>query len=300
MLLNEKSELTTSVVVFVSAAIWGLYWLPLRKIEQAGVDASWSVLAIYVVPFIFLLPWMYHRRHAISKNLGAILLIGFPIGAALACYATGFLHTSVLRTTLLFYMTPIWSTLMAMIFLREKTGPRRWIAIGIGLAGLCLMLMGKSSGSASFGVNWGDLSALAAGLLWSAGTVLIRQRPNLDSFDIIPCQYLFAIACSALLIWLLSDSGSTTPTTEAWFASLPWLVGFYVIVFLPSLYACIRGAQLLSPGRVGILMMSEVLVAGISAPLLAGEIITAKEWLATALIVFAATLEITTPQEPVR
>jgi len=47
-------------------------------------------------------------------------------------------------------------------------------------------------------------------------------------------------------------------------------------------------------------MMSEVLVAGISAPLLAGEIITAKEWLATALIVFAATLEITTPQEPVR
>ena len=30
---------------------------------------------------------------------------------------------------------------------------------------------------------------------------------------------------------------------------------------LPTLYICARAAQVLSPGRVGILMMSEVLVA---------------------------------------
>ena len=93
------------------------------------------------------------------------------------------------------------------------------------------------------------------------------------------------------------EQSATIPTSAAWLASLPWLIGFYVVIFLPSLYLCIRGAQLLSPGRVGILMMSEVLVAGISAPLLAGEVISSTEWVATALIVLAAVIEITTGEK---
>ena len=47
-------------------------------------------------------------------------------------------------------------------------------------------------------------------------------------------------------------------------------------------------------------MMSEVLVAGISAPLLAGEVISSSEWVATALIVLATTIEITTTMEKPR
>lgn len=304
ILSKNHSDLTISVFVFISAAIWGLYWLPLRKIEQAGVASSWSVLAIYVVPFFFLLPWVIARRHSLWRNAGPVLLIGFPVGAALACYATGFLHTTVLRTTLLFYMTPIWSTLLAMIFLKEKTGLRRWIAIATGLIGLCLMLLGKDNTAAQAAINWGDISALAGGFFWSVGTVLLRKKPDLDSFEVIPAQYLFAIAFSAIIIWISTTAGTATnqsisfPAMGAWIDSLPWLIGFYVVIFLPSLYVCIRGAQLLSPGRVGILMMSEVLVAGISAPLLAGELISTLEWVATALIVFAAALEITTPPKP--
>lgn len=306
ILSKNQSDLTISMVVFLSAAIWGLYWLPLRKIEQAGVAASWSVLAIYVVPFLFLVPWMIVRRHALLNKAGPILLIGFPIGAALACYATGFLHTTVLRTTLLFYMTPIWSTLLAMVFLQEKTSPRRWLAIILGIGGLCLMLLGKDDPSAQpYAINWGDISALMGGIFWSVGTVLLRKAPQLDSFDIIPAQYLFAIAFSAIFVWagmsteasLSLEQSATIPTSAAWLASLPWLIGFYVVIFLPSLYLCIRGAQLLSPGRVGILMMSEVLVAGISAPLLAGEVISSTEWVATALIVLAAVIEITTGEK---
>jgi len=169
ILSKNNSDITVSVVVFISAAIWGLYWLPLRKIEQAGVGSSWSVLAVYVVPFLFLLPWAIIRRHALWRNAGPVLLIGLPIGAALACYATGFLHTTVLRTTLLFYMTPIWSTLLAMIFLQEKTGLRRWIAIGTGLFGLCLMLTAKDSATALAAINWGDISALMAGFFLVCG-----------------------------------------------------------------------------------------------------------------------------------
>lgn len=295
----KQSELTTSVIVFLSAAVWGLYWLPLRRIDEAGVTAGWSVLAIYVVPFIFLLPFTALRWRSMRVHGLSIVLIGLPIGAALVFYAASFLYTTVLRATLLFYMTPVWSTLLAMLILRERSGLRRWIAIIVGLIGLTLMLSGKSAQAASTAINWGDISALMAGLLWALGTVLIRKTPDLDSLDLIPCQYVAAILFSALLVAVNHLTGTATelPPLTAWIDALPWLIGFYVVVFLPSLYACIWGAQILSPGRVGILMMSEVLVAGISAPLLAGEVISVTEWFATALIVLAAVMEITTATE---
>lgn len=295
----KQSELTTSVIVFLSAAVWGLYWLPLRRIDEAGVTAGWSVLAIYVVPFIFLLPFTALRWRSMRAHGLSIVLIGLPIGAALVLYAASFLYTTVLRATLLFYMTPVWSTLLAMLILRERSGLRRWFAIIVGLIGLTLMLSGKSTQASSTDINWGDISALTAGLLWALGTVLIRKTPDLDSLDLIPCQYVAAILFSTLLVAAGHLTGTATelPPVPAWIDALPWLIGFYVVVFLPSLYACIWGAQILSPGRIGILMMSEVLVAGISAPLLAGEIISVTEWLATALIVLAAVMEITTASE---
>jgi drug/metabolite transporter (DMT)-like permease len=296
----KQSELTTSVIVFLSAAVWGLYWLPLRRIDEAGVTAGWSVLAIYVVPFAFLLPFTTLRWRSMRAQGLPIILIGLPIGAALVLYATSFLYTTVLRATLLFYMTPIWATLLAMLILKERSGLRRWFAIIVGLVGLTLMLSGKSAQASSTAINWGDVSALIAGWLWALGTVLIRKTPDLDSLDLIPCQYVAAILFSAVLVATshLTGTGAELPPLPAWIDALPWLIGFYVVVFLPSLYACIWGAQILSPGRIGILMMSEVLVAGISAPLLAGEIISVTEWFATALIVLAAVMEITTAPKP--
>ena len=44
-------------------------------------------------------------------------------------------------------------------------------------------------------------------------------------------------------------------------------------------------------------MMSEVLVAGITAPLLAGETLSGRELVAAALIILAGVIEVTRPEQ---
>lgn len=295
---TNQLHLKHSILAFTAAAFWGLYWYPLRKIEDAGIPAAWTTLAIYLIPFLFLLPLCFLRRNSIIKNWRHLAIIGVTIGAALACYAAAFLHTTVLRTVLLFYMTPVWSTLLGLIFLNEKNNLRRWIAMTIGFGGLALMLSNSEQTTAQpFGP--GDIAALLSGVMWGAGTVLIKKYPDIDSNDIVPTQYFFAMLVSGLfLIFGTNETAGPFPPVSTWLAAMPTILGFYILIIIPTIFICIRAAQVLSPGRVGILMMSEVLVAGVTAPLLAGETLLGKEWLAAGLILLAGIIEVTSTSPP--
>ena len=73
---------------------------------------------------------------------------------------------------------------------------------------------------------------------------------------------------------------------------LPWIVLLAIIIFVPPNFLVLWAAQRMDPGRVGILLMTEVLVGSISAGLLAGEAYGASEAIGTALIVTAGLVEV--------
>ncbi len=215
----------------------------------------------------------------------------------MAFYAMAFLYTNVLRTTLLFYMSPVWATLLAILILKEKTTYWRWLAIAVGFSGLVLILIDKGASDVTQAFNRGDLFAVLSGLLWGYGTVLVRKSTDIPAIDIVPNQYFWAMLISTFV--LLTTAGSPefrVPNPEQWLNALPLIIGFYVIITLPTIFICTRISQILSPGRACLLMMSEVLVAGISAPLIAGESISAVEWTAGFLIVAATLIEVYSPQ----
>ena len=271
-----------------------MYWWPLRAIESIGVTAQWSVLAIYVVPLLTLLPYTFVKRKEFVKHWRTLLFIGAAAGAGLSCYATAFLYTSVVRTVLLFYMMPVWATLMAIVFLNEHNSPRRWMAMLTGFAGLSLMLFTSPDTQAGIPFSVGDFIALLSGIFWGMGTVLIRRSPSIEPMTIVPAQYLFAFVLSVVFLFTLSPA-APLPPVSAWISALPYLIGFYVLIVLPTLYVCALGSQVLSPGRIGILMMSDVLVAGLSAPLLAGESLSLREIIAALLIILAGVIEVFSP-----
>ncbi len=295
--IKHHSQLTLSITLFFATAFWGIFWLPLRHIENAGISGIWAVIAINAVPLLFLIPIIIVRRQHLFTHLKTKCLAGFAIGGGMAFYAIAFLYSTVLRTTLLFYMTPIWATLLAILILKEKTTWGRWLAIAVGLTGLLLILSGKESAPLSQGLNRGDFFALLAGLFWGYGTVLIKKTPNIPAIDIIPAQYFWAVVISAVvLITTIGTVDFRIPDARQLLSALPLIVGFYVIIILPTMLISTRICQLLSPGRVCLLMMSEVLVAGISAPLIAGEAVTATEWFAGSLIILATIIEVYSPQ----
>ena len=68
---------------------------------------------------------------------------------------------------------------------------------------------------------------------------------------------------------------------------------FGVLIFMTSFLLIIRIMQYMSPGRVGILMLSEVLVAVLSAMYFLGEALAAFQWLGVFVILSAGVFVVT-------
>ena len=240
-----------------------------------------------------MLPLIIYRRRLFFNEFNTKVVVGLAMGGGMAFYAIAVLYTTVLRTTLLFYMSPIWATLLAMLILKEQVNAKRWLAIATAFAGLLLILTGKDNPDFTTAFNRGDVFALLSGLFWGYGMVVVKKSAEIPAIDLIPGQYFWATVIGAVV--LLSTAGNPefrVPDMQQWMNALPLVTGFYVLLVLPTIFITTRIAQILSPGRVCLLMMSEVLVAGISAPLIAGESISLHEWFAGAMILTATVIEV--------
>jgi len=291
---NEANTVLPTLAVTVGAAIWGIYWLPLRYIEGLGMTGLWAVVVASTVPLIILLPlliWSFLRSR---YKLPVVLLIAFFSGCALTFYSIGLIYTTVVRATLLFYLTPVWSTTIGIFVLNESVKWNRWAAIVCGLAGLYFIVGGL--GNESHEINIGDYFGLASGLCWGLAAVLIKKNPDISVIAMASWQHLFAfliaLTCCALLVGF-----EHVPGVSLWLKTVPVFGVYSWFGLVPSMFAIFWASSRLFPGRVGILMMTEVLVAVISAAWLLDEPVPLMEWIGVALIISAGVLEVSTSEE---
>ena len=97
--------------------------------EAMGVPPIWVHFWFVAMPA---LPLGFICLKAIKserKNWVIYLSAGMCVCIAFTLYSLGLLLASVSKTTTLFYLTPIWSTLLGSVFLGERAGLRRWGAI---------------------------------------------------------------------------------------------------------------------------------------------------------------------------
>ncbi len=128
--------------------------------------------------------------------------------------------------------------------------------------------------------NAGDWLALLSGLLWSAGTLRSFARPSQGIALPVFCFAGGGLAASAVCGDCIRavpahGRGQQPP------AILPWDRHPGIIIFVPPNFLVLWAAQRMDPGRVGILLMTEVLVGSISAGLLAGEAYGVSEAIGT-------------------
>ena len=290
--LHPPSAGFASAAVFFSASLWGLYWIPLRHLENQGVAGGWAVAllnlpAAAALSLVVVWQWKRHRG-----QLGHAMAIGLLTGFALALYASGLVYSSVVRATLLFYLTPVWATLIGMLWLAEKACWQRWAAIGGGFSGLMLLV----SGGGSVPLNIGDLFALFSGVFWAVGAAMIKRFDSVPVPGMTMFQFAFT-GLGAIALGYLAGMVEL-PTGDLLARMIPMAGLLSILVFIPAVCVLFWAQKFLFPGRVGLLMMSEVLTAVISASLLLPEeSMTAIEWMGAALIVGACLLEVLlTPQ----
>ena len=290
MQLIFKSDKILSLIIVVSSCAWGLYWLPLRSIEQSGIVGSWSIVLVNACPLIILVPLIFFNLDKLKKYPKPIFFAGIMIGAAFTFYANGLVQTSVIRATLLFYLSPIWSTIIGIIWLNERLTIARVISIIVALIGLILLLYDFRNQETVM-LNFGDFSSILSGLFWASGASILKKWSKLPIIPLTAIVYFSTTSLSILLAIIVYKApipslaliGQNFSTAFIW----------SVIVLLPSFCIIFRISQILFPGRVGILMMSEVAVAVISAKILLPEAqMVILQWIGAFAILLAGVVEI--------
>ncbi len=282
-----------------SGLVWGLFWLPLRWLEEAGVQGPWAAIVFYGMQCALLLPIIAWRPSGLLKGGSQLALTGLCAGGALALYGLAIVYTDAVRALLLFYLTPVWSTLLARAVLKQQITPVRWMAIALAFAGLWIIL-GNEVGLPWPG-NLGDWLGLFSGILWAAAAVRLRTDPGNNALDITFyfSFYAFLICLVGTLLPALIFPASfmpasiavSAPEPDAITATFYWLLPALALGAIPGTLSAMWGAKHVDPGLVALLFMTEVIVGTITIALWAGEPFGLKEITGVILIALAAILE---------
>jgi drug/metabolite transporter (DMT)-like permease len=285
---QRQSVLLPSLAVAVSAIFWGTTWIPLREIDGPGVPAEWSGLLIYLVPALLVLPMILIRRSRIVAGGLPLLVAAIAVGACNGLFAVSMVFGEIGIVILLFYLNPIWATVLERFVIGTPIAGFRWAGIGLGLLGL-VALQGLA-GRWPFPSNAAEWMGLGAGVCWAVGLVATNVARDSSMVEKTFLQFVFAAMTAGLLIFLLGWT-DVRPTLAGLTASMPWILAAAGLWVVPAMGLSLWGASRMSPARASMLLMLEVLVGVGSAAWLAGEELGLNKIVGGALILSASLVE---------
>lgn len=171
---------------------------------QQIVWIRYTLISLLIVPLVIKPSGVLRTRRPVLHILRGLALLGASLLFVLAledlplelCTAIGF-------------VAPMYVTALSIPFLGEKVGARRWAAVGVGLAGVMIIVR---PGGASF--QWAMLLPICSSLCWASGLIITRlmrgsERPVAVLFysSVVGC---IASAPLALPLW-------QSPTSFEWF-----------------------------------------------------------------------------------
>lgn len=278
------------MVLAISAALWGLFWIPIRALEDQGLEPALVTSSQFVIPGICLIPFALVRL-ARKQSLGFQHFdSGLLIGTAFALYCVSVLLTDVARALILFYVMPAWATLIEIFLLKRRFTLFRGLALLLSLGGMIAILNIDTSFRLS--LNSGDAMALAAGLFMAFGATRVRQLPESDVFSQVFAFFFYGTIVSILLLLIPATAPSAMPDVDFLWRLFPWLILMGTCYLIPIMWGLYWGSRYVDPARLAILFQLEVIIGIGSAALLTGEPFGIREMIGGLLVVSAGLVEV--------
>lgn len=271
-------------MALAAAAVWGLWWVPIRGLEAQGLEGAKGGVAMSVGAAIACLVLIAYRGKRASIHPRALAGAALA-GLAVASYSASLNHTDVVRAVLLFYLAPAWSKLIEWQFLKM---PWRWtstVALLAAFTGAFLIFDGDVSVSK---IRWGDLLALTSGITWAIGAALIFTAGKSDSVFLTLATIAFSALMGMGVVYF--DGPATMSVVSAWPVVMG--LGAGVIYMLPVMLVTLWSAQRLAPATLSFLLTAEILTGVISGALILSEPFGWMQVAGACLIVFGATAEV--------
>ena len=281
---SKPDEHTFAVLsLLLAATLWGLVWYPLRLLETAGLAGLWVSLAAYAAALLIGLPvlWRMARKGGLPGGYW-LPLMALASGWLNVSFILAMLDGTVVRVLLLFFLSPLWSLLLARLLLGERLQGRSIFLMVLALAGALVMLWNPA-------VGWpwpqepADWLALSSGLAFALTNVLARRLQAVSVGDKAVASWCGVLVVSLAGLLLLQPAWPAVGPGP-WIGAV--LLGWFgfVIMTLATLY----GVSRLPVQRSAIILPVELVAGALSAWWLAGETVHPQEWIGGTLIVTAA------------
>ena len=173
----------SSSVKGVSSLVLAILIFSLQDIAVKWIGGDYPVLEIVVFRSLIALPctFIFLRYEGIrglpgTKQPVLEYIRGFFLFLSFTTYMMGIAALPLADVAAIRNSGPLLITLLSVIWLGEKVGPRRWIALIIGFIGVLLII---KPGSGTF--NLGSLFALIATLFYAINVMITRKLQATDS-----------------------------------------------------------------------------------------------------------------------
>lgn len=278
-----------AISVVLSAALWGLFWIPLRFLDEHGATGLWAVVLVMSAVSVPSLLLLLVTKKLPTLKSGYNWFVGSLLGLSIVLYFAGVIVSDVIRVIFLFYLLPVWTTLAARFFYQEPITRIRFVVIAMALSGLWLLLGGGNS--LPIPSNIGDWCGLLAGITWGVSLAIIRGKEEVDASAMVCTTAIGATFMALIVALVLLNTGNTVlaalPKVDSIAMVAVATLGFSLLVLYPSLVGQIWGAQRVAAPTAALLTMTEILMATVSAYLLIGTDLNFVSMMGAAIILIA-------------
>jgi drug/metabolite transporter (DMT)-like permease len=268
-----------------SASMWGLIWYPLRLLDEAGMSAVWTSLVMYAAATLFTLPLFFKPFQSLSRSAWyELVFLAIVAGITNIAFLVALTLGDVMRVMLLFYLSPLWSVIIARFWLKEKLSHQAIWLFALAMLGSMIMLWNPS-------VGWpwphgtADWLALIASIAFSFNNVLSRKLASV-SMEVKTAAVWWGVLIISALVLVIQQSPIPDLSAPTWLSA--WLLGWVFIVTMTI--AVLYGLARMPLYRSSVIMLFELVVAALSAWLLINQVMNLQEWIGGSLILLAGYL----------
>jgi drug/metabolite transporter (DMT)-like permease len=232
------SRPSSYLLLTLASLFWAGNWVVGRAMRHDIAPIAmgfwrWVLALVILLPFV--VPELRRNRGVVRRDWLKLMLLG-ALGATVfnTMIYVGLQFTAATNGILFNSISPVLIVLLSWVVLRDRLTPRQGVGVAVSLLGvLAIVARADPALLAALRFNRGDLWLIAAMVLWSVYTLLLRWRPpELSAMAFLAA--MLALSLPLLLpfyAWEFAGRGGfaiTVPTVAAlaYYATLPSIVSY--------------------------------------------------------------------------
>lgn len=272
-------------ILFFSSIGWGLTWVPVKYLNQQGIDGIELLFIAFTAASIMLLPALLRQRQHWQSQLKQLLMIALVGGIANITFQTALIYGDVVRVMILFYLLPIWSVIGGRLFLKEIIDGKRVITVISCISGAFLILGGMAIFNQVPG--WIDIMAVISGFAYAMNNLLFRAAQQVPVSSKVAAMFM---GCAVLLggyLFLLPEQRFVDQDMQSIGMTVLYGITWLSLVSFGSQW----GVTKIEAGRASIIIVMELVAAVVSVTILLGQYLSVAELLGIILVIGSVIIE---------